>query len=87
MTKVYVLHHAHEFDDGSEDVKLIGIYSTERRAKAAIRRLVNQPGFRDLPEGFNVADYNLDEDNWTEGFVTIPPLTKKSRGRGSKRSK
>jgi hypothetical protein len=26
MTKVFILHHVHEIDDGHEDVKLIGVY-------------------------------------------------------------
>jgi hypothetical protein len=49
---VFLLWHVHEFVDGEEDDKLIGVYSTEDKAKEAQRRLASQPGFRELPNGF-----------------------------------
>ena len=70
MTEVFVLHHVHEAPNGDEDTKLIGVYSTEAEAKAAIERLKVQPGFRDHLEGFCVTPYGLDKDQWREGFVS-----------------
>ena len=71
MTTVYVLHHVvREFED-DEDAKLIGVYSTEDEARAAIARLANQPGFSEHPAGFQIDPYPLDKDHWAEGFVTI----------------
>jgi homoserine kinase type II len=67
---VYVVHHVDDRDD-DEDVKLIGIYSTEDDARAAIARLVMQPGFRDVPNGFQVNRHTVGEDNWTEGFKIV----------------
>ena len=80
--KVYVLHHTHILDDeDNEDVKLIGVYSTEDAARTAVARLVAMPGFSDSPkllteddeprEGFEITPYDLDQDGWTEGFVTL----------------
>jgi hypothetical protein len=71
--EVVVLHHIHVFDEGEEDVKLIGVYSSEAAASAAITRLQQQPGFCDTPEGFTMSQYSLDMDHWTEGYVTIDP--------------
>jgi len=70
---VFVLQHAHEFEDGSESVSFIGVYSTRRKARAAVARLAKQPGFCDLPQGFNMDEYEVDQDHWTEGYVTIYP--------------
>ena len=71
MTSVYVLHHVvREFED-NEDAKLIGVYVTEDDARQAIERLVDQPGFRDHPGGFQFESYELNKDHWTEGFVTV----------------
>ena len=71
MTTVYVLHHVvREFED-DEDAKLIGVYSTEDEARAAIARLVNQPGFSEHQEGFRIDPYPVNRDHWTEGFVTV----------------
>ena len=70
---VFVLQHVHELDEDREDVKFIGVYATEEGAQAAVKRLSFQPGFRDTPDGFHVERYQVDEDHWTEGFVTDPP--------------
>ena len=68
---VYIVQHVDDRGDDDEDVKLIGIYSTEEDARAAIARLVMQPGFRDVPNGFHVDRYTVGEDNWTEGFIIV----------------
>ena len=59
-----------EFDD-SDDQKLIGIYSTRAKAEAAIDRARVLDGFRDEPDCFILDEVTLDEDNWTDGFVTV----------------
>ncbi len=73
MQTVYLLHHVHELPGGQEDVKLIGVFSTEDRARAAIDRLKTQPGFRDHAAGFTVDAYTIDRVEWTAGFVTEGP--------------
>ena len=70
--EVFLLWHVHAFDDGEEDEKLIGVYSTREKAEAAIGRLKDQPGFVDVPEGFGIHPYVIDKDtSWTEGYVTV----------------
>ncbi len=71
MDRVFILTHTHEFDDGREDVKMIGAFSTRAKAEEAVLRLGTQPGFRDHPRGFHVETYDLDVAHWLEGFVTI----------------
>lgn len=68
-TKVYILQHVHEIND-SEDVKLIGIYGTKKKAEDAKKRLKKAPGFKKNLKGFSIDEYVVDEDHWTEGFVT-----------------
>jgi hypothetical protein len=45
MTTVFVLYHVHELDDGHEDVKLIGIFTTSANAAAAFRARPDPAGF------------------------------------------
>ena len=71
MTRVYVLQHVHTADDGAEDVKLIGVYSSRENAQAAITRLVQAPGFSDAPDGFHIDEYQVDKDQWVEGYSTL----------------
>jgi hypothetical protein len=74
MTTVFLLQHVHEFEDGHEDVKLIGVFSSEALAMAAQKQVADQPGFRDLPEGFCISEHRVDgRIDWPEGYVTIQP--------------
>jgi len=68
---LFVVQHLHFLDGGEENVKFIGVYSTRDAAQAAVDRLKLKPGFRDTPDGFSIDPYTLDEDNWTEGYVTL----------------
>ena len=70
---VYVLQHSREVEDGDEDVKFIGVFSTEDKGQAAIAELRDKPGFSLYPDGFVLDRYELDRLWWTEGFVTITP--------------
>ena len=71
MTKVYVLQHVHSLDDGAEDVKFIGVYSSRENAQAAIVRLGQAPGFSEAPAGFHIDEYQVDKDQWVEGYSTL----------------
>ena len=73
MDSVYLLWHSHELDDGHDEVKLIGVYRREADAQAAMERVRDKPGFRDLPEGFEIVEYPLNVDNWAEGYTTVHP--------------
>jgi hypothetical protein len=74
MTTVFLLQHVHEFDDGDEDVKLIGVFSSEALARAAQEQVADQAGFRDLPEGFAISEHRVDgQIGWPEGYVTAQP--------------
>lgn len=70
MEDVYVLQHVHRLDEDDENVKMIGVYSSEERAQEAVARMSKQPGFRDATDGFCIDRYSLDQDHWAEGYVT-----------------
>ncbi|CAN5727935.1 hypothetical protein BH23PLA1_BH23PLA1_17650 [soil metagenome] len=71
MASVFVLQHVHTLEDGTEDVKFIGVYSSREKADAAVARLGRQPGFSEAPDGFHVDEYRVDQDHWVEGYVTV----------------
>ncbi|MFI7000009.1 hypothetical protein [Nocardia sp. NPDC050175] len=57
-------------EEGGDDVKLLGAYSTEQRANERIREAQNLPGFRDEPDCFHIDRYEVDKDEWTSGYFT-----------------
>ena len=85
MSIVYVVQHVHESQDGEdEDVKLIGVYGTPSEADAAIARSRLLPGFREHPEGFHVTAYELNKDNWTEGFISWKEAAEGTQDKGER---
>jgi hypothetical protein len=68
---VFLLEHVHEWRDGHEDVKLIGVYSTVAAAQRGLDMVKSQPGFSECPGGFSINEHTLDHTSWLEGYVTI----------------
>ena len=68
MKSVFLLQHSYEIEE-SEQTKIIGIYSTRDKAESVIERFRNLPGFCDHPESFYVDEYEIDQNNWEEGFI------------------
>lgn len=69
--EVYLLWHEYEDTNGCDQSKLIGAYRTHEAAVQALERSRTLPGFRDYPDGFEIAPVSLDRDSWTDGFVTM----------------
>ncbi len=68
--KIFLLQHVHP-EDGIEDVRTLGVYSSEQNAERAKQRYLRLPGFQDWPDGFCIGSYDIDEDEWTDGFGGI----------------
>lgn len=71
MEYVYVLQHSYELED-EEEVKFVGVFSTEPEAQNAIDFLRTKEGFKDYPvDCFIIDKYKINEIHWTEGFITV----------------
>ena len=71
MASVFVVQHIRAREDGAEDVKFIGVYSSREHADAAVARLSGLPGFSDVPDGFHIDEYRVDHDHWAEGYMVV----------------
>ena len=79
--EVHVLWHSRPVEDDPDvdpemehvetEDKLCGVFSSPVAAEVAKTQLRTQPGFRDWPDHFEIHAYELDEVQWTEGFVTV----------------
>ncbi|MFK7900988.1 MAG: hypothetical protein AB8B61_09550 [Cyclobacteriaceae bacterium] len=70
MKTVFILQHSYDLD-GCDETKLIGVYSTKHEAENAVHRLREQEGFKRTIEGFEIDEYEINKDHWTEGFITL----------------
>ncbi|MEU2424425.1 hypothetical protein ABZ619_25985 [Streptomyces sp. NPDC007851] len=68
MTAVHALIHLHDFDDGSADFKLIGVFSSPERAAQAQAVTAELPGFRESPDGFLVVPLEVDHGPAADGL-------------------
>ncbi len=69
-TEVYLLWFVKQMPTEMEDVELlIGVYSSDSEAKAAIDRVKVKRGFANFQEGFQIHPYELNRDSWLEGFI------------------
>ena len=66
--KVFVVQHVHSAEGDPEDVKLIGVYSSREKARAAIKRLSRAPGFSEAGDGFHIDEYQVHQDHCVEGL-------------------
>ena len=74
MRTVFLLWHRRPVENGLDEHdtdKLVGVYSSAAEADAARKRKLQFEGFRDYPDCFLVDEYRVDEDAWSEGFVTV----------------
>ena len=71
MRSVFVLQHVHEFKNGNEDVKFVGVYSSRKEAEKAIAKLICISGFKDTPNGFSIDEYELNQTQWLDGYKTV----------------
>lgn len=60
---VYVLTHSYVYyEDGSMETKLIGAYSSEKKAILIKDELKNATGFKNHQNGFKIEYYEIDRD-------------------------
>ncbi|MCB9232146.1 MAG: hypothetical protein H6581_10810 [Bacteroidia bacterium] len=75
MEDVFLVWHTHIDEDlrGGEDVKFIGVFSTEAKALEIIEKFKLLPGFMEQPENFEISINEINKCGWEEGFFTYEP--------------
>ena len=72
---VYLLEHSYEYDIGdgetADEIKTLGIFTTEEEGKSAIEYYKTLEGFKDYPEDcFYLDRFELNKRFWVDGFFT-----------------
>lgn len=71
VQEVYILQHSYALQNGCDEAKLLGVFSSEEKAQQAIEMYRTLPGFCEHPQDFHLDKYSVGERCWTEGFFTI----------------
>lgn len=70
--EVYVLQHSYALQNGCDETKMLGVFSSAEKAQEAIEIYKTLPGFCEHPQDFHLDKYLVDERCWAEGYCTIP---------------
>jgi hypothetical protein len=73
MRVVFSLWHRYTTKSWRDVERLLGVYTTKRRAQAAVQRFRNRPGFRRWPNGFEIDVDTLNDTQFELGFITTRP--------------
>lgn len=74
MKAVYLLEHSYPVGEDKffDEVRIIGLYSTKRKAKEALLNYQCKVGFKSHIDGFWIEKWKVDDNfQWVDGFVTI----------------
>lgn len=76
MYDIYCLDHVFEADDYFEEIRHLGLFSTEEKAKLALEGICNDAFLTNCPKNFSsfrfeINKYSVDEiASWAEGFFS-----------------
>ena len=65
---VYLLQHSYELENGCDETKVLGIFSSQQMAEEAVRSYRQLPGFRDKKADFCIDKYEVNKKYWGDGY-------------------
>lgn len=68
LNSVYVLYHTRVDALGCENNKCLGIFFDLNQIEKAKQHALKQKGFKDYPDGFSAVAYEINKQEWLEGF-------------------
>lgn len=71
LKKVYFLYYVYEFEDGHDDVRLLGVFSSKEKASTALQNIKKNPDCKKIKNLFSILQIIIDRLGWTEGYVRV----------------
>ena len=71
LKKVYLLHFVYEFEDGHENIILLGVFSSRIKAKEALLRLKSNYKIKPISKYFVIDENTVNRMRWEEGFTIV----------------
>ena len=67
---LYLLYFVQEFDDGHDDIKLLGVFSSQQSAEKALAIIKDIQEMKNIQNQFEIHEDKIGRLGWTEGFFT-----------------
>lgn len=71
LETLHYLYYVCEFDDGHEDTRLLGVFSSQQKAKDALLTIQTIPELHPLQNHFSLHERKINTLGWQEGFSTF----------------
>ena len=71
MKKIYFLDYVYEFEDGHDDIKLLGVFSSKENAKLALEKIKANPEYKKIAKYIVISKGTMERVGWEEGYFTI----------------
>ena len=71
---VYRLTHTYNVGEDKyyEEVRIIGLYSTKKKAREAMKEYMKKRGFKSHIDGFWIDKWEVDKHfEWGDGFISV----------------
>ena len=70
----YFLYYVYEYEDGHEDIMVMGVFSTRKKAKEALEKICNLPELKKakrLRTCLEIDKRQIGRLGWEDGFFTV----------------
>lgn len=71
LKNIFLLHFVYEFEDGHDYVKLIGAFSSKKKAEKALLDIEKIPKLKKIHKFFTIDEYTINRIGWIKGFITV----------------
>ena len=68
INKVYLLHYCYEYENGEDDVELLGVFSSEKVIQDLLCGFKEVSELRSVLSYLTIDEYTIGEREWLEGF-------------------
>ena len=69
--RIYYLDYVYEFKDGHDNIRLLGVFSSRKKAKEALLRIKNNPSYKKIVKHLVISGSFMEKLNWPNGYVIV----------------
>ena len=69
LKKIYFLDFVYEFEDGHDDIKLLGVFSSKKNAKLALTEIKENFNYKKIAKYIEISDDLIGRLGWQDGYI------------------
>ena len=69
--RIYYLDYVYEFEDGHDDIRLLGVFSSRKKAKEALLKIKNDSSYDKIAKHLIISEDVMETLDWKEGYIIV----------------